>query len=165
MNERQQVEKLISQFSGFHRKYFNLLSAYFGDSCEDFKPLFPYYPSDPASGTHLSPITEDETFAASRQTIPYSLTSIPPVSFLPFPRKDGNTTFPRTTGHPRKDGAASEGQAALAACNPERIYQMGYSLLTKDGKVVRSIHELAPGDHIETHLSDGKVQSTITNKQ
>ena len=53
----------------------------------------------------------------------------------------------------------------LAACNPERIYQMGYSLLTKDGKVVRSIHELAPGDHIETHLSDGKVQSTITNKQ
>lgn len=53
----------------------------------------------------------------------------------------------------------------LAACNPERIYRLGYSLLTKDGKVVRSIHELAPGDQIETHLSDGKVQSTITNNQ
>lgn len=51
----------------------------------------------------------------------------------------------------------------LAACNPERIYRLGYSLLTKNGKVVRSIHELAPGDQIETHLSDGKVQSTITN--
>ena len=53
----------------------------------------------------------------------------------------------------------------LAACNPERIYRMGYSLLTKNGKIVRSIHELAPGDQIETHLSDGKVQSTITNNQ
>lgn len=53
----------------------------------------------------------------------------------------------------------------LAACNPERIYRLGYSLLTKNGKVVRSIHELAPGDRIETHLSDGKVQSTITNNQ
>lgn len=53
----------------------------------------------------------------------------------------------------------------LAACNPERIYRLGYSLLTKDGKIVRSIHELAPGDQIETHLSDGKVQSTITNNQ
>ena len=49
----------------------------------------------------------------------------------------------------------------LAACNPERIYQMGYSLLTKNGKVVRSVNELQPGDIVTTHLADGKVQSTI----
>lgn len=43
----------------------------------------------------------------------------------------------------------------LAACNPERIYRMGYSLLTKNGKVVRSVHDLHPGDIVTTHLSDG----------
>ncbi|MBR1878365.1 MAG: exodeoxyribonuclease VII large subunit [Paludibacteraceae bacterium] len=50
----------------------------------------------------------------------------------------------------------------LNACNPERIYRMGYSLMTKNGRIVRSVSELADGDRIETHLTDGTVQSTIT---
>lgn len=53
----------------------------------------------------------------------------------------------------------------LTACNPERIYRMGYSLLTKNGKAVRSIHELQAGDTVTTHLADGKVQSSIVNRQ
>ena len=51
----------------------------------------------------------------------------------------------------------------LAACNPERIYRMGYSLLTKDGRPVRSVASLRPGDIVTTHLSDGAVQSSIIN--
>ncbi len=43
----------------------------------------------------------------------------------------------------------------LAACNPERIYKMGYSLLTKNGQTVRSVRELSPGDIVTTHLRDG----------
>lgn len=43
----------------------------------------------------------------------------------------------------------------LAACNPERIYQMGYSLLSKNGKIVRSVNDLQQGDVVTTHLSDG----------
>jgi len=43
----------------------------------------------------------------------------------------------------------------LQACNPERIYQQGYSLLTKNGKIVRSVNELLPGDKVTTHLADG----------
>ena len=43
----------------------------------------------------------------------------------------------------------------LAACNPERIYRQGYSLLTKNGKAVRSVNELQPGDIVTTHLADG----------
>ena len=43
----------------------------------------------------------------------------------------------------------------LAACNPERIYRMGYSLLTKNGKVVRSVQDLKKGDIVTTHLADG----------
>ena len=47
----------------------------------------------------------------------------------------------------------------LAACNPERIYRMGYSLLTKNGKAVRSVNDLQSGDPIDTHLIDGIVHS------
>ena len=49
----------------------------------------------------------------------------------------------------------------LLACNPERIYRRGYSLLTKEGKVVRTVDDLHPGDVITTHLADGSVQSTV----
>ena len=49
----------------------------------------------------------------------------------------------------------------LDACNPERIYRQGYSLLTKNGQPVRSVHDLHPGDIVTTHLADGSVQSTI----
>jgi len=51
----------------------------------------------------------------------------------------------------------------LAACNPERIYRMGYSLLTKNGKPVRSVADLQPGDSVTTHLADGSVHSRIVN--
>jgi len=50
----------------------------------------------------------------------------------------------------------------LAACNPERIYRMGYSLLTKDGKIVRSKEEVLPGDIIITHLKDGEITSHVS---
>ena len=49
----------------------------------------------------------------------------------------------------------------LEACNPERIYARGYSLLTKNGQVVRSISELSAGDTVTTHFADGDIQSTV----
>jgi len=49
----------------------------------------------------------------------------------------------------------------LASCNPERIYRMGYSLLTKNGKVVRSVTDLQPGDIVTTHLQDGSRNLTV----
>jgi len=49
----------------------------------------------------------------------------------------------------------------LATCNPERIYQQGYSLLTKNGKIVRSVNELLPGDKVTTHLADGSRDLTV----
>lgn len=52
-------------------------------------------------------------------------------------------------------------QQRLAACNPERIYRMGYSLLTKNGKVVRSVSELQEGDTVTTHLADGSRDLTV----
>lgn len=49
----------------------------------------------------------------------------------------------------------------LALRSPERIYQMGYSLLTLDGAIVRSTRQLAPGQIVTTHLQDGTIESII----
>lgn len=49
----------------------------------------------------------------------------------------------------------------LATCNPERIYHMGYSLITKNGKVIRSVTDLHPGDIVTTHLIDGTRDLTV----
>ena len=49
----------------------------------------------------------------------------------------------------------------LAACNPERIYRMGYSLLTKEGKIIRSVADLRPGDSVTSHLADGAIDLTV----
>lgn len=45
--------------------------------------------------------------------------------------------------------------------SPERIYKMGYSLTTLNGKVIRSHEDVKTGDLIETHLKDGTVQSVV----
>jgi len=47
----------------------------------------------------------------------------------------------------------------LKMCSPERIYQMGYSLMMSNGKVVRSVREVSAGQVVETHLPDGRVVS------
>lgn len=52
-------------------------------------------------------------------------------------------------------------QQRLAACNPERIYRMGYSLLTKNGQIIRSVHDLHPGDIVTTHLADGSCDLKV----
>ena len=49
----------------------------------------------------------------------------------------------------------------LAACNPEQFYRKGYSLLTKNGKVIRSAGDLKAGDIVTTHLADGTIQSAV----
>ena len=49
----------------------------------------------------------------------------------------------------------------LAACNPEWVYRRGYSLLTMNGHVVRSVRDLHEGDILTSHLADGSVRSTV----
>lgn len=44
--------------------------------------------------------------------------------------------------------------------SPERIYRKGYSLLTANGQIVRSITDVKPGDTLTTHLQDGTLTST-----
>lgn len=47
----------------------------------------------------------------------------------------------------------------LAMLSPERIYQKGYSLLTMNGKIIRSIQDVQRGQELVTYLKDGSVTS------
>ena len=49
----------------------------------------------------------------------------------------------------------------LAMCSPERIYKMGYSLVTSGGKVVRSAQDLQSGETITTHFIDGEREAIV----
>lgn len=52
-------------------------------------------------------------------------------------------------------------QKTIELHSPERIYRMGYSLLTCNGQIVRSVQDVQTGDVIATHLQDGTVESTV----
>ena len=48
--------------------------------------------------------------------------------------------------------------------NPERVYRLGYSLLRKEGRVVRSVADCRQGDTISAELADGLVQLTVQER-
>lgn len=49
----------------------------------------------------------------------------------------------------------------IETVNPERIYRLGYSLLRKEGKAVKSTHGLQNGDLLTAELADGTITVTI----
>ena len=50
--------------------------------------------------------------------------------------------------------------------NPYKILEKGYSITTKNGKIVNSITDVKPGDVIFTRLKDGQVISkSIENEE
>ena len=52
-------------------------------------------------------------------------------------------------------------EKTIALHSPERIYRMGYTLTTMDGKVVRSIHDVKAGQQLQTHTADGAILSEV----
>jgi exodeoxyribonuclease VII large subunit len=61
----------------------------------------------------------------------------------------------------RERGKLSLWQKTIELHSPERIYKMGYSLTTVNGKVVRNQKDVKTGDIIETHLQNGKLESIV----
>ena len=54
-------------------------------------------------------------------------------------------------------------EKTIAIHSPERIYRMGYSLTTANGKVVRSVHDVKAGEQLLTHMADGVIQSEVVD--
>ena len=49
----------------------------------------------------------------------------------------------------------------IALHSPERIYRMGYTLTTVNGKIVRSIRDVQAGEQLLTHTADGVIHSEV----
>ena len=45
--------------------------------------------------------------------------------------------------------------------SPERIFKMGYSLTTINGKTLKSIKDVKTGDILKTYLQDGNIESIV----
>ena len=52
-------------------------------------------------------------------------------------------------------------QKTIELHSPERIFKMGYSLTTINGKTLKSIEDVKTGDILTTYLQDGNIQSIV----
>lgn len=54
-------------------------------------------------------------------------------------------------------------EKVLEAASPEKILAMGYSITRVNGKAVRSVADVAPGDEVTTYVANGEFISTVKN--
>lgn len=54
-------------------------------------------------------------------------------------------------------------ESKLAAYDPKRLLRLGYSLITKDGVLLRSVKDARFGDSIHIQLSDGSIDAEVKN--
>ncbi|MHB0913644.1 MAG: exodeoxyribonuclease VII large subunit [Armatimonadota bacterium] len=60
-----------------------------------------------------------------------------------------------------RESALSERAASLHSLSPVGVLGRGYAVVRRDGRVVRSAAELAPGCETETLLADGRIISEV----
>jgi len=51
--------------------------------------------------------------------------------------------------------------ARLDALNPLAVLQRGYAIVRRDGQLVRSAAQVAPGDHLSVRVADGEFQASV----
>ena len=61
----------------------------------------------------------------------------------------------------REQGKLGLWQKTIELHSPERIFKMGYSLTTVNGKVIHNQANVKAGDLLETHLQTGVIQSIV----
>ena len=57
-----------------------------------------------------------------------------------------------------------QNENTIRLLNPENILKRGYSLTLKEGRIIKSVSQVLEKDIIETHFSDGSIESKITKK-
>ena len=66
----------------------------------------------------------------------------------------------------RAEGRLDRLAQHLDALSPARVLERGYSItLGADGQPVRSIDRAAPGTPLTTVVADGRISSTVTNRE
>ncbi|HSE34616.1 MAG TPA: exodeoxyribonuclease VII large subunit [Candidatus Paceibacterota bacterium] len=60
----------------------------------------------------------------------------------------------------REKGKIDLLERALKGHDPKRLFALGYGILEREGKIVRSVRDLAPGTAFRAELSDGTIDAT-----
>ncbi len=68
-------------------------------------------------------------------------------------------------GHSVQSALLEACTKSLAMHDPMRQLKLGYSILLRQGKVLRSVKQLAPGDNFDAQLSDGTLSATLNHKE
>jgi exodeoxyribonuclease VII large subunit len=55
-------------------------------------------------------------------------------------------------------------QKYMDAASPEHVLELGYSITRVNGRAVRSIAEISPGDRVTTTVAGGEFTGTVTDK-
>jgi exodeoxyribonuclease VII large subunit len=73
--------------------------------------------------------------------------------------------MPRTVKYrfEKEDKKLENLEQLISFLSPEMTLKRGFTLTTKDGKIVKNKAKLKKGEVIETHFADGKVKSEILN--
>jgi exodeoxyribonuclease VII large subunit len=62
----------------------------------------------------------------------------------------------------KMEQALQRQKSMLRALGPESAFDRGFSItMTKDGKLVRSVDAVEPGEALVTKLKDGELQSEV----
>jgi len=62
----------------------------------------------------------------------------------------------------RSDRARVEGlRLQLAALDPDRVLERGYAIVTRDQKIISSVHQVASGDVLTVRVSDGAFETIV----
>ncbi len=56
-------------------------------------------------------------------------------------------------------------ESTLQLLDPERVLMRGFSITSMNGRIIRKIDQLKMNDIIDTHLTDGIVSSSVTDKK
>ena len=63
----------------------------------------------------------------------------------------------------KKEHQFKQGVVQLEAYSPLNILARGYSVVSKDGNVVKSVASLEQQDDVEIRLLDGKINATVNS--
>ena len=73
-------------------------------------------------------------------------------------------TFP-SNALSKNNSILSQFENSLNILNPENVLKRGYTITSRNGKLVKTAGELKPGDIIGTMFIDGIVQSSVTEER
>lgn len=122
-------------------------------------------PSTPTAAAHLINESWEEAYAKVQQ-VPYILSRVQ----QEFKRIRADLDVAQTSIFDHTSQAITAvserivfTEKAMRSHDPTRQLKLGYSLVRRDGRILRSIQGLKAGDQVSTQVSDGFIESKIDN--